>query len=425
VTAEPITIPLILPVAGTRPAASAASAPDRATGARPRLLGVDATRGVALLGMMAVHALSDTTDTGAPTLMYMIFGGRSAATFAVLAGVGIALMTGRARVRPGPDGRAAAATLLARALVIVVIGLALGYTDAGIGAVILPYYAVMFLLAIPVVFLPTWVLATFAALIAGGMPVLGQWLRPTLVAPVLDNPSILDLLQNPLRFLTELTLTGYYPALPWMAYVCAGIVVGRLRLSSARTAAGLLGTGVVLAVAATAASWWLLGPLGGLNHIQAATPPAELATAPTVADYVAIYSEGTTPTTTWWWLAVDAPHSSAPLDLIQTIGSAVGLLGAMLLLGHITRPATSRIIGAVNGPLAAAGSMTLTLYTAHIVYMNSPLDDFDSLPGYLIQVTVALLFAIGWRQAVGRGPFEAIVTSITHRARDKGHRARR
>jgi uncharacterized membrane protein len=405
----------------TRPApARRESAP-----AGSRLLGMDATRGLAVLGMMAVHALYDTNADGSPTEVYLVSGGRSAATFAVLAGVGIAFTTGRRQVQIGPDATRATASMLTRALVVGLIGLALGYTDAGIASVILPYYALMFMLAIPLVLLPTRVLILAAAVLGAGMPVLSQLIRPGLPAPALLNPTFTQLLTDPLGLLSELALTGYYPALPWMTYLCVGIAVGRTRLTSPRVAAGLLAVGAVLAVAASAASRWLLGPLGGLGRIAAATPPAELAGRPNVADFVTLYPEGVTPTTTWWWLATDAPHSSTPLDLAQTIGSSLALLGAMLLLGHIIWPPAARVIGAVLRPLAAVGALTLTVYTLHVVFMNSSLDQFGPMAGYLMQVVVAVLFAVGWRLAVGRGPLESIVRVLAGRAGDLAVRAGR
>ena len=144
VTADGTVAPFIVPARGARVAPPGSA----------RLAGVDAARGVALLGMMAAHSLSADDANGNPTLSYSLTSGRSAAAFAVLAGVGIAFMTGRARVRPGRDGRAAAASLAARALAIGAIGLALGYTDTEFAEVILPYYAVLFALAIPLVFAP-------------------------------------------------------------------------------------------------------------------------------------------------------------------------------------------------------------------------------------------------------------------------------
>ena len=152
------------------------------------------------------------------------------------------------------------------------------------------------------------------------------------------------------------------------------------------------------------------------------TPPAQLETAPNVADFVNAFPDGVTPTTTWWWLATIAPHSGTPLDLVQTIGSACAVLGAALLLAGITRPAVARVLGFVLRPVAAAGSMTLTLYVLSILFMNSGLDDFDALEGYLWQIGAALVIGAAWRRAVGRGPLEAATSMLAQAARDRVRR---
>lgn len=385
--------------------AAGPAAPSKAS----RLLAVDATRGLALLGMMAIHALWAYDADGNPTLSFSLAAGRSAATFAVLAGVGIALATGRSRVRWGSDGKGAAASLAARALAIGAIGLSLGYTDVGIAGVILAYYAVLFLLAIPLVFLPTRVLAATGVLIAVAVPVLSHLVRDDLPPIWGGNPSWGYLFEDPFGLLVELCLTGFYPALPWMAYLCAGLFVGRLGLSSATVALRLLFGGLAVALSASAMSWLALGPLGGRVALENAGADGQGA----VSDTLVFGATGTLPTSTWWWLTVDAPHTTTPLDLFHTIGIAVALLGAMLLLFRHAPPA----LIAVLGPLAAAGSMTLTLYTAHIIFMNSPLDVFGASSGYLFQVVLALLFASAWRAAKGRGPLEEVVASAARPAR--------
>ena len=387
---------------------------------RIRLVGVDATRGVALLGMMAVHALISFDEEEQPTVMYSLSAGRAAAVFAVLAGVGIAFLTGRRRVALGRPARQALAVLSARAAVIGAIGLALGYADSDIAMVILPYYAVLFLIAVPLVLLPTPALVALGAAIPAGMPFLSHLVRADLPSTTGVNHSFADLFTDPVGMLQELLLTGEYPALPWATYVCAGIVVGRLRLQSSKTAAGLLLGGAAGAVAAVVLSAWLLGPMGGLLRLRAAgTGDKDV----TVADILAFGADGVTPTNTTWWLAVQAPHTGTPLDLLHTTGTAVALLGALLLLGHVTTPVLRAAIDLVLAPLAAAGSMTLTLYTAHIVFMNSPLDNFDATQGYVVQVVVAVLFALLWRQTVGRGPLESLTTWTARRAAGAPHRA--
>ena len=381
-----------------------------------RLSGVDAARGVALVGMIAVHSLYESDDAGHPTLAFTLFGGRAAATFAVLAGVGIAFMTGRRRV--GRDrARGVAAMLVARALAIGAIGLALGYCDARLGAVILPYYAVLFLFAVPLVFLPTWAVAVVGVLVAGGAPVLTHFLLPHLPVPSLLNPKLEYVIHNPLGLLSELAVTGEYPALPWTAYVCAGIVIGRLTLSRLRVAVGLLVSGAVLAVGAAVASDLLLHRYGGWFQIWAAQGRSNLTTSETL-ELLTLGGDGTTPVSSWWWLAVNAPHTSTPPDLVGTTGAAVALLGALLLLGHLRRPvALRRLVGVVTGPLAAAGSMTLTLYTAHIAFINSDFDVYSSGVGYALQVGTALLFGLAWRATAGRGPLESLVAAVATRAR--------
>src|SRR5664279_4998736 len=383
-------------------------------GQKARLIGIDVTRGLALLGMMAVHVLID--DAGNPKWVSYIANGHSAATFAVLAGVGLSLTTGRARVPRAKAGPTAAA-LAGRAAAIGAIGLALGYTDAAIAGVILAYYAVLFVLAIPLVLLRTRTLVLVGVTAAVVVPVLSQWVRPALPVPTLDNPTFAYLLTDPLGLLSELLVTGYYPALPWMAYICAGLVVGRLTLSSAKVARRLLIWGVVLGVAAGAAAWLLLGPLGGRAALELAGPGVLDPDMDTVGDLLTFGFDGTTPTNSWWWLATAASHAGTPLDLLGTIGGAVALLGAMLLLGHVAVRSLRRVINVVTAALAQAGAMTLTLYTAHVVFMNSPLDVFDPVERYVFQVVVVLLFGLRWRQTVGRGPLETAVTAFANRAR--------
>ena len=203
---------------------------------------MDAARGAALLGVIAVHTLYEANSDGTPTWSYAIFGGRSAAVFAVLAGVGIAFITGRQRTSLS-TARATMAGLVVRALVIGAIGLSLGYADASLATVILPYLAVMFLLAIPLVFLPTWMLATIGVIVAVGVPALTHTLLPRLPLPSMQNPTVVHLFTDPAGLLTELSLTGEYPALPWMAYLCAGLAIGRLDLSSRKVAIALAATG--------------------------------------------------------------------------------------------------------------------------------------------------------------------------------------
>ena len=128
--------------------AEPARPPAPAAPATRRVRGVDAARGTALIGMMSVHIMPPSTD-GRVSLAYLVSSGRAAALFAVLAGVGIALACGGSTPPGGQELAAARRAIAARAGVIFVIGLVLGAIPNPV-AVILPYYGVLFLAALPV-----------------------------------------------------------------------------------------------------------------------------------------------------------------------------------------------------------------------------------------------------------------------------------
>lgn len=375
--------------------------------AAPRIAGVDAARGLALVGMFSVHAYGAFAADGSPTPAWMFAGGRSAATFALLAGVGLAFTTGGRRPVVDRGTRAAIAT---RALLVGLAGLLLGLASRTAGLdvdVILVFYALLFLCALPLLRLHPRTLIGLALLLAVAGPVLVHLLRDVLPMPSYDgDPTPADLFTDPLGLLSDLLVHGNYPVLAWTAYVCAGLAAGRLDLRSRRVAGRLLAGGLALAAGTWLAATLLLRWFGGLWHLWRAeftdTPWPEarnevLWDAPDGA--------------TWWSLISRAPHSTSPFDMLHTLGSAAALLGAVLLL---TRHAPGRTALA---PLAAAGSMPLTLYCAHVLFLaTGALEDSPDLLCAAL-VAGALLFALCWRRTAGRGPLEALVAAAAGRAR--------
>jgi hypothetical protein len=370
-----------------------------------RLVGVDAARAAALLGMMAVHVVPAQAEDGGTTTAHLLAAGRSAALFAVLAGVGVALATGGRRPIRGERRVRWSWALVLRAVVVGSVGLLLGELDSGV-AVILAYYAAFFVLAVPLLGLAPRVLAVAAAVVAVVAPVLSQLVRPHLDDPIRRSPTFGTLVEDPLGLVQTITVTGYYPVLAWTAYLCAGLAAGRVALGARRVAVALAAGGAALAVAASVTSAVLLGPLGGHDRIAAVT---ELA-GRDVADVVSQGRFGTVPTTTAWWLATDAPHSTTPLDLLHTTGTALAVLGAMLLLAGALRGQW----GLLLVPLAAAGSMPLTLYSLHLVVLHL-VDGGDPVRFWAVQAAGALALASVWRTAVGRGPLEALLAAVTRR----------
>ncbi len=344
-----------------------------------RLLGVDGARGLALLGMMATHVFPEVSDAGATTLSHVVFSGRASALFAVLAGVGLALATGGATPRRGDDLRAARRGVWARAGVIAGVGMVLGLWPSGV-AVILVDYGLLFVVATAFLALRTRVLLPLAALWLVLGPAASHALRPLAPEPTLAVPSLLGLL-DPVDLVLELVLTGYYPVLTWTGYLLLGLAVGRSGLRRPATALVL----VVAGGAVAAGAWLVSGALEDRAVAQIVAPET----------FQGFY--GTTPTGSWWWLALREPHSGTPVDLAHTAGCAVAVLGVALLLLR-WRPAALALT-----PLVAAGGMTLTLYTIHVLVLPVLGVVAAPTPSYVLQVVAVLAVATAWRYGAARG----------------------
>ena len=65
-------------------------------------------------------------------------------------------------------------------------------------------------------------------------------------------------------------------------------------------------------------------------------------------------------------------------------------------------------------PLAAAGSMPLTLYSLHVLVLATA-DGPDPLRFWALQAVAALVTATAWRRFLGRGPLEALLAAGTRR----------
>jgi uncharacterized membrane protein YeiB len=371
---------------------------------KPRFQGVDLARGLALFGMMAKHVFDAYTEHG-PTATGLIASGRAAATFALLAGISVAFLSGGRRVPRGSTRRGAAVGLTVRALLIGAIGLLLGYAGSGI-ELILAYYAVFFLCAIPLIGLQPRLLAALSvAVIVLGPVLLAATAGLDLPHSGTAEPTFSTLVTDPLGLLVQVFVTGDYPVVVYMSYLCAGLAIGRLDLTSRRVAGWLLGGGIAVAATAKVVSGVLLYPLGGLARLMAMTGE----------DAVTVLwdpDQGSS----WWYLALASPHAHTQLDLIHSLGSAMAVLGASLLVTRIA--AFDRLLR----PIQAAGAMTLTLYSAHVLVLAIGLFEDWDVAQYGVLVVGALAFAVLWRQRRARGPLEELVGQAATRARLSIHR---
>ena len=380
--------------------------------ARRRLRGVDVARAVALIGMMGTHLLVEHDPQGRLTPWFWFAAGRSSALFALLAGVGLALATGGAEPRVLP-WRATATRIATRALLIAALGMALVRLDPPI-AVILTNYGLLFVLALPLLRLRSGTLLWLAAAWLAVVPLVSQVWRAHLPPGPGAQIGFADL-ADPASLLTRLALTGYYPVLTWLAYLMVGIAVGRLRLRRTGVAEALATGGLTLAAAAWLLSTALLAA-GGWSALLRSGPAQVVAPWLGLGQLQLRGLYGTTPTTSWWWQAVVSPHSGTPFDLAQTIGSALFVLGSSLLVCRVVevrRDAVTRVVNGGVEALARTGSMTLTLYSVHVVAADTQQQLTQRSTLLLAHVVVAVLVASLWLAVAPRGPLEQVVHTVS------------
>ncbi len=354
---------------------------------RWRLRGVDAARAIAVLGMVMIHfGPNPRPDTFLGNL-YGVSHGRASVLFALLAGVGVALLVGGGVAGDHSRGRPvrrpallARGRLVLRGALLLPLGLWLQQLDHG-AFVILQYYAIYFLFAALVLTLPNrWLLAGGAAVLVGG-PLVYLW--GVLAAPewYAGGPASLD---DPVgKIVRDLLLAGKYPLVTWAAPLLVGLWIGRRNLAAAPVRWWLLGIGTVVAVAAALAADGFSTAFGGTLE----EPGASVFTN----------------------LLADEPHSQMPLWMLGAIGSACAVLGGMLLLANRLPRAT--------WPLVATGQLALTVYVGHLLLLDAYPDLLkrETVPEAFFTVGAFMLLAVVactlWRAALPRGPLEAALAA--------------
>lgn len=408
----------------TSRATASPSSRSRSSSRPDRLTGIDAARGLALLGMMATHLLPNFEANAnlTPTWIGLTFSGRAAALFAVLAGIGLALSTGKQVPLAGRALVASRRGVTLRALVIAAVGLTLGGLQVNL-AIILVHYAVLFLCVLPFLGLQLKALCAWAAGWILASPVLAYLLRPWLMAsnPPLQlghNPKWEDL-GIPSRLLGDLFFTGYYPVFQWLAYLLVGLVIGRLALTKAMVPVALLVGGTAIAVLTKALGTAAMDSWGGREALQ------DVLNAPNypLDSILQVNLTGVQQEGSWWWLASAAPHSATPLDLAHTSAVAAAVVGACLLLGRLADWVDLDLLLPLRGP----GAMTLTLYTVHVwvvagFYLKPMPPGWTEDGMYFAHAATAIVVGMVFVLLKWRGPLEWLGHAANQVGRGEGRR---
>ena len=355
-----------------------------------RILGYDIARALAVIGMVIVNfkVVMGAEQHGPHWLLTFasLFEGRAAATFVVLAGAGLSLLSHRARQNHDLAALSRSrVSLLKRALFLFVVGLL--YTPLW-PADILHFYGIYITvgaLALAASNRRLWQLA--AAFMVGFVILLFAfeyetgWDWQTLSYAGFWTPA--GLVRN-------LFFNGFHPVFPWTAFLLIGMVLGRQDLRSPAVRKRAIAWGLGVAVVAETASWILIKTLSA----GASAVDQELITA----------------------LFGTAPMPPMPLYLIAGTGTACAVIAACIALGERFPEA------AWLKPLVATGQLALTLYVAHVVLGMGVLEALGRLEGQspafavggaLVFSALSVLFAHLWRKRFKRGPLEWVMRRLT------------
>ena len=406
-----------------------------------RIIGIDVARGLAVLGMYGAHiGVTDAFDWSQPLTWLDLVHGRSSILFATLAGVSIAIISGRTATLTGVPLLQARVRILVRAALIFAVGGLLEYLGTGV-AVILPMYAALFVLSLPFL---RW--RSRRLFIAAGITAL---LSPLLLLVRPDSFGVDTSLAS--SAFTDLLFFGTYPGIIWMAFVFAGLAIGRLDLSSLRIQLRLLAVGIILAAVAYTIGGLgytaLAGEEGGSSYPESSSsssssvietvPGEDVDLTGTVCEdysdstyycypedyYEKEFPAGEEPTVgpeiTDFWSYVDPsrlvsiePHSGTPFEVVGSGGFAIGVIALALLA---TR---RRVIRWILYPIASVGAMALTAYSVHIVAIFALGEVAWAGQNnwlYLFFVLTALLACTIWTTLIGRGPLERLLTAVSRR----------
>ncbi|WP_395159621.1 DUF418 domain-containing protein [Ilumatobacter sp.] len=363
-------------------ALNTSTATSTSAGSLRRLPGPDVVRAIALIGVVVMNYhgyliirggersggwANDLFDPWTGPLS-----SRFAATFVLVAGVGVTLLTRKA-VRNGGDEITEMRWRLARrGALLYAGGLFLETIWAG---TIIPFYGAMFALAALMFTLRSrWIaLVGVLAVITGAL--LRVWEFQQLQAGESTRWVFYPDNNAPESFLLNVFVNGTHPLLPWLGFFCVGMLLGRV-----------LNT-----------SWWRSSALGaGTMLFSGASIVSGLAST----DF-----QRTVLSTN--------PGSPGLVYVASALGTALIAFAAIDMIANRFEDQTD--------PLRRAGQMTLTLYLAHIFLFNFIVDWVGLVePGGL---TTSLLFSLGfwiaaiaaantWHRRFGRGPAERIYRAI-------------
>ncbi|TAI46736.1 DUF418 domain-containing protein [Flagellimonas allohymeniacidonis] len=356
---------------------------------KERIIGIDVARALAVIGMILVNFKVAFGDKGSSSLKFILslLEGKAAATFVVLAGIGIAFLSKSAIKGENSEKlKKIKSRLLKRSLFLFVVGLA--YLPIW-PADILHFYGV-------------YMLITLLVLTSRRGKVFGLATFLVVLFPVLMLVFNYDLnwdyktyeyvnFWTPSGFVSNLMYNGFHPVVPWSAFMLIGLWFGRYDLRNTKflVKSAWLSFGLFVFMIALSKLLILMLSEGSVETHQ------ELQ-----------YALGT------------SPMPPLPIYMISGSSFAIFIISVCILIAKKLR--SNPIINA----LKKTGQLALTFYVAHVVIGMLPIYflgqkrmgnySIEFSTGYaLIFSGACIAFAILWTKYKPIGPLEGIMRKIT------------
>ncbi|PHR25841.1 MAG: hypothetical protein COA36_13305 [Desulfotalea sp.] len=356
---------------------------------KQRVMGFDLARALAIFGMVIVNfKTAMQSETGSELLMWFsaLFEGRASSLFVILAGIGVTLLTNKARKSKDRSlVNKSRLSLIKRALFLIMIGLI--YTPIW-EADILHFYGFYFLIAATVFMASNRILLLVSVVIALSFPVLmlffdydQNWNWSTLTYMHLWSFD---------GMIRHILFNGFHPVFPWATFLIVGMWLGRVDLSQA-TARNRLLTWSVITLITTEVLFYLIRIYIG-DGVEIGISRE---------DVVSLFSTTIIP--------------PFPQYIISAGSSACIVLVGCLYLSDKFRESNIIIW------LCQTGQLSLTLYVAHVILGMGVLDGMNrlnnqtidfSLLSSLIFCVCAIVFSVFWLKHFKSGPLEWIFRKV-------------
>jgi len=349
---------------------------------KSRIIGYDVARSLAVFGMVVVNykVVMGASENGPEWLVWLVglFDGRAAATFVMLAGVGISMLSRKGRITQDRERiEQDRLALMKRAVFLFIVGLL--YTPLW-PADILHFYGVY--IAIAALLLT----ASDRQLWSGAI---GLSVAFLLLVFIFDYEKGWDF--STLTYIDFWTVAGmarhiifngFHPVIPWLAFILIGMWLGRQDVKDSQVRRQILWVGVSVAAIAETLSYILVKIFPGETGIIFGTEPMP----------------------------------PMPLYIIAGAGTAIAIITICLELTFQYPKAR------IFSPLVATGQLALTLYVAHVVIGMGFLEVIGRLENQTLQFAtisaiifsaLAIVFSNYWRKRFQRGPLEWMMRKIT------------